>query len=143
MAVTPNSVITLQTPKLDILQFSTLDAAATFKTLATGGVNGSKISGLWASNTDSTAHLLTVGIQRSAGPNQAFVATTLPISAGVANGVPPVNLFAPTIWPGLPLDSDGNPFILLQSTADLLVATYTLAFVAGGLINLGTVRGDF
>lgn len=143
MAVTPNSVITLQAPKLDLLQFSTLDTAGTYKTLATGGANGTKITGLWASNADSTAHLLTVGINRNAGPNQPFAATTLPISAGIANGVPPVNLLSASVWPGLPVDSDGNPYLLLQSTADLLVATYTLAFVAAGLINLGTVRGDF
>jgi hypothetical protein len=143
MAVTPNSVVTLQTPKLDLVQFSTADAAATYKTLATGGVNGTKISGVWASNSDSTAHNIFLGVQRSGGPQQTFIATTLPISAGFSNGVPPVNLMSSTVWPGLPVDSDGNPFILLQSTADLLLAQYSLTFVAGGLINVGAVRGDF
>ena len=46
-ATTPNSVVTAQTPKLAVVQFlQGTDTAGTYKTLYTGGANGSKISGM-------------------------------------------------------------------------------------------------
>lgn len=144
MATTPNSIITVQTPKLDLLQFSTLDSTSVLKVLATGGVNGSKVTGLWVNNGDSTAHSVRVDITRS-GSSFAGVVSTIPASAGFANGIPPVNMMAPAVWPGLPVDSDGNPFLFLQSTLDQLQALYTinLSTGVGATINLQAVKGDF
>ena len=80
--------------------------------------------------------------QRS-GVNYGGVVAAIPLSAGFANAVPPVNLMSTAVWPGLPIDSDGNPYLYLQSTLDLLVANYSTALAAGTLLNLQAVRGDF
>jgi len=143
MATTPNSIVALQTPKLFPQQYSTADSTGVNKTIATGSPNGTKIAGLWANNSDAGgSHAVTVQLQRS-GINYGGVLTTIPTSAGFANGVPPVNLMAPAIWPGLPVDSDGNPFIFLQSTLDLLVAIYSTGLTAGAVLNVTGVGGDF
>lgn len=144
MAVTPNSVITLQTPKLDNLFLSTAIAPGVASNVSIGSVNGTKITGMWASNSDAGAtHLLSFGISRAGGGMAGCGAVTIPASAGVANGVPPVNLLSPTIWPGLPVDSDGNPFFFLQSTADIFQAQYGTTLTTGASINVFAVRGDF
>lgn len=143
MAVTPNSIVTVQTPKMSVLQFSTADTAGTNKTLATGNANGTKIGALYANSNDTgAAHLLTLQLQRS-GVNFGGVAANIPVSAGFTNGNPPVNLMSTAVWPGLPVDSDGNPFLWLQSTLDLLVATYATAIGAGFVVNVHGVGGDF
>lgn len=144
MATTPNSVITVQTPKMDVQQFSTADTPGTYKTLAQGASNGTKVNGIWATSNDSTAHTMTVQLQRS-GINYGGVTSTIPTSAGFSASSPAVNMMAPASWPGLPVDSDGNPFLFLQSTLDLLVATYSIAISTGisGVINAAAVRGDF
>lgn len=143
MAVTPNSIITVQTPKASCVQFSTADTAGTNKTLATGNANGTKITALFANSNDSgAAHLVTLQLQRSA-VNFGGVAVNVPVSAGFVNGTPPVNFMSTAIWPGLPIDSDGNAFLFLQSTLDLLVATYATAIGAGFVVNMQAVGGDF
>jgi hypothetical protein len=144
MATTPNSIITVQTPKLDLLSLSTANGVSTPFTLSQGASNGTKIVGLLASNGDSAAaHLLSVGISRSGGAVQIFAATNIPLSAGFANSVPPVNILSTAIWPGLPIDSDGNPFLFLQSTLDALQCLYATTLQSAAVINVAAVRGDF
>lgn len=143
MAMTPNSIITVQAPKVDLLQFSTADTAGVNKTLSAGAANGSKIVGLFATSNDAgAAHLMTVQMNRS-GVNYGGAAVTVPVSAGFTNGNPAINLMSTAIWPGLPIDSDGNPFIFLSSTLDNIVATYGTAITAAASVNLAAMRGDF
>lgn len=143
MATTPNSIITVQTPKMGAVSFSTADTPGTNKTVLTGSANGTKITALYATSNDTGAtHLGTVQFQRS-GANFGGAALTVPITAGYANGVPPVNFLSTTVWPGLPVDSDGNPYLFLASTLDLLVGTFATAMGAGFQLNMQAVAGDF
>jgi hypothetical protein len=145
MAVTPNSIITPQAPRLGLQNFSTVDAAGTYKNVLQGGSNGTKITGIYASSGDTgLAHLMTFQVQRS-GTNFGGVAVSVPANAGFANGIPPVNLISTANWPGLPTDSDGNPFLFLQSTLDILVATYATGISTGisATLNAAAVGGDF
>lgn len=148
-AVTPGSIVTLQAPAVGLVQFlQGTDSAGTYKTLFTAGVggtpssSGSKCNALWLTTDDGTAtHVVTVQVSRG-GIRYGGVAVTTTLSQGFVNGTPPLNLFAPTIWPGLPLDSDGNPYLQLMA-GDLLQATYATALTASTRINLVINCGDY
>jgi len=143
---TSSSPVLVQVPKLALVKFlgtiSTPDAPGTYKTLYTGGANGSKIIGLWENNNDgSLTHNVTLAINRS-GIIYGGVVFTTAVNDGWANGTPAKNLMTPTLWPGLPIDSDGNPYFFLQS-GDILQATFATALTTNSFINLAAVVGDF
>lgn len=139
-ATTPNSAITVQTPRAYKAQL--LNASGTgLVTVASGGVNGTKITGLWASSTDTASNTVFVSVLRGA-VSFTQVAVTLPANSGSLAGSPPVNLLASVNWPGLPVDSDGNPYMILESNDSLQVSVQT-AVTAGKAVNVNTVSGDF
>jgi hypothetical protein len=143
-AVTPNSGIAVQTPNRGIVQFlQGTDVSGTYKTLYTGGTNGSKISGIYMTSNDSTSHLVTCQIVNSTvkyGGVSINTGTTLP---GFANAVPAINLMSSTNWPGLPIDAWGNPYLILAS-GDTLQCTFATNLTSSDLINLVAVGGgDF
>lgn len=142
-AVTPNSVITAQTPNRGIVQFlQGTDSAGTYKTLYTAGSNGSVCKAMWTTNNDgSAAHLLTVQIVNG-GVFYGGVALTTVNNAGFANATPAQNLMANTVWVGLPTDSQGNPYLLLKS-GDTIQATFATALTASTLINIYASCADF
>jgi hypothetical protein len=143
VSLTPNSIITPQTPTRGLVQFlQGTDVAATYKTIYTGGANGSKIVGLWLTTNDGTAtHLVTVQIVNTA-VKYGGVAITSVLSAGFANATPAQNLMSPTNWPGLPVDAAGNPYLILAS-GDTLQATFATALTASTLINIVAVAADY
>ncbi len=134
--------------KAAAVQFSTLDTTGVYKTVYVGGnaSNGSRVFGLWASQNDSSAHSITVQFQRS-GTNYGGITTTIAASAGFSTSatVTPINLLSPTVWPGLPVDNYGNPYVHLASTLDSLVATFSTAISTGisGVINISGAAEDF
>lgn len=136
--------IFVQTPKLGLVQFlQGTDVAGTYKVAYTGGANGSKIVGLIATTNDaSAAHLVTCQFARAA-VSFGGTAVNIPISAGFASTAPAINLMAPANWPGLPLDSDGNPFIYMASASDTLTCTFATALTATNVINIQVVVADF
>ena len=142
-ATTPNSIITAQTPSNGKVQFlQGTDTAGTYKTLYTGGANGSKCVGIWEVNDDGSAtHLVTLAIF-AGGINFGGAAVTTASNDGYANAVPAKNMMASAIWPGLPLDGNGNPYILLKS-GDTLQATFATSLTASTYINLVAVCVDF
>lgn len=142
-ATTPNSVVTAQTPNRGIVQFlQGTDVAGTYKTLYTASANGSKIISLYTNNNDGSAqHLITCQIVNG-GVKYGGVALTTVSNAGFANATPAQNLFNATVWPGLPLDSDGNPFLYLIS-GDTLQCTFATALTSTDLINIVAVAADF
>jgi len=142
-AVTPNSIVTAQTPSRGIVQFlQGTDTAGTYKTLYTAGTNGSKCYGMLTNNNDGSAtHLVTVQLVNTA-VKYGGVALTTVSNAGFTSGTPPQSLMSSTVWAGLPVDSDGNPFIALNS-GDTLQATYATALTAATLINVVVTCADY
>jgi hypothetical protein len=148
-AVTPGSIVTLQAPAVGMVQFlQGTDNAGTYKTLFTAGVggtassSGSKCNAMWLTTDDGTAtHLVTVQVSRG-GIRYGGVAVATTLGQGFVNGTPPLNLFAPTIWPGLPLDSDGNPYLQLMA-GDLIQATFATALTAATRISIVVSCGDY
>ena len=94
-AGTANSLITAQTPNRGLAQFlQGTDAAGTYKTIYTGGANGSKCFSLFSTNNDASAtHLLTVQIY-SGSVYYGGEAVTTALNAGFAAGTLPQNLLS-------------------------------------------------
>lgn len=143
-ATTANSIVTPQTPNRGVVQFlQGTDTAGTYKTLYTAGSNGSKCMGATMTNNDTSAsHLVTLQIVNTS-VKYGGVAVSTVSSAGFASGTTPQTLMTSTVWPGLPVDGNNNPFIEMIS-GDTLQATYASAFsTTGNLINLQIVCTDF
>jgi hypothetical protein len=150
-ATTGNSIVTAQTPNRGVVQFlQGTDSAGTYKTLYTGGTNGSKCFGLWETNNDASAtHLVTVQISSSTSAHcspgtscYGGVAVTTASNDGFANAVPAKNLMSSTNWPGLPVDGNSNPFLYLKS-GDTLEATFATSLTSSDWINLTALCVDF
>jgi hypothetical protein len=136
-ATVPNSIITPQGLKVGVQNFiQGTDSAGTYKTIVTGDADGTICTGLYVTSDDGSAsHLVTIQFARSA-TRYGGLAVTVPISTGYANATPAINLLAPSLWPGLPLDSDGNPYLFLQDANDTIQATYATALTASTRINV-------
>jgi hypothetical protein len=142
-SVTPNSIVTAQTPNVGVAQFlQGTDVAGTYKTIYTAGTNGSKCFRLTMNNNDGSAtHLVTVQLVR-ATIQYGGVSVTTVSSAGFANATPPQNLLASGTWPGLPIDGNGNPFFYLNS-GDTLQATFATALTTSTVIDVIANCVDF
>jgi hypothetical protein len=135
-AVTPNSPVSPQNPHVYRQRFVTADAAGTYKTLVTGGVNGTRCHALWIISDDTTAaHQMTFRFTRGGltypGPVVGTTTTQVPVS--VLNS---------TTWPGLANESDGNSQLLLDS-GDLLEVTYATAITATKILGVHAECWDF
>lgn len=151
MAVQSSPVLP-QTPKIAVTQFTSQSAAttvagSTFTTLYTGGVNGSKITSVIASNTSTGAAInaiLTIGSTVSGA--QLFYpvgSVTMPSLASFDAALTSVNLFANATVP-LPVDGDGNPYLFLTSTAyTLSVGISSVPQTTGGRVSFEAIGADF
>lgn len=151
-AVSQNLFVTVQTPKNGTVTFvQGTDTAGTYKTLYTGGANGSKIKAIWVTSNDaSAAHLVTVQLSTSTSAHCSpqsncvgGVAVTIPVNAGFANAVPGVNFMAPANWTGPPVDSDGNPFLYLSGSSQTLEVTFATTLTSSDQIGVTVIAEDF
>lgn len=146
MALTPNSQILTQTPKITPQNFvQGTDVAATLKTLYTAGANGSKVTAVLAATDDGSAtHVLTLYLTRSA-VDYYMGAYTIPVSSGTSGAAAnidflnggPANLIL-----GLPVDNDGQKYLFLVS-GDTLRATFATALTSGKRIDMLAIGADF
>jgi len=113
-------------------------------TIYTGGVSGSKIIGLIATCSTNTSAAVDVNWGITNGGTFFPLGTgSAPIGAGYLGTIPAVNMMNTANIPGLPLDSNGNPYVLLKSTADTLVVKQASTVITSGQINLTAISGDF
>ena len=66
----------------------------------------------------------------------------VPINAGSVDTTPAANLMSLANMPGLPLDSDGNPFFYCAS-GDVIQAAVNVQLTAGKFMNVFAVVADF
>lgn len=130
-----------QTPKNSKVQILNADAQAQ-KTIYTGGANGTKVIGLVAQSTDTSARDVQISITRG-GTSYPLGTVTVPIGAGNSGTVPSVNMLGNTQLPGLPIDSDGNPFLFLLDQNDVLTASALVTVTSGKIITLTAFGADF
>lgn len=141
-AVTANNIVTPQTPNRGVVQFLPASTPGAYSVLYTAGINGSKCFALWLTTNDATTHLVTIQLVNATinyGGMSIATGTSLP---GFVTAVPSLNLMSPSVWAGLPVDSDGNPYITLVS-GDTLQATYTTAVTTAKAVNIVATCSDF
>lgn len=139
-AVTANSPITVQAPKLALVQINNGDGT-TPQTLYSCGSNGSKIVAMFAATTDTSADTLQVSIVRSS-TTYLLETVTVPLSSGNAAGTPPQPLMGPLYTPGLPVDLNNNQYLYCQS-GDTLEVGATSAVTSSKIVSVWAVVGDF
>lgn len=141
MAVTATPVFP-QTPKNYKVQILPADASG-LKTIATGGANGTKITAIIATSSDTAARNVTWGIT-TGGVFFPLGTVQIPITAGQVDLTNvAVNLLDISKTPGLPIDSDGNPYILLSSASDTLQIKSLTTVTAAKEIDVTAIGADF
>lgn len=138
-AVTPNSVITAQTPNRGILQFLPASTPGNYGTVYTAGANGSRCNALWVDNNDASAtHIITCQLVNTAIKYGGWSLTT--VSPAGATSFNQASLMPSTTIVGG--DSDGNPFIQMIS-GDTLQCTYATAVTAAEQVDVHAQCADF
>jgi hypothetical protein len=140
MTVTANSGISPQRPKLGLATIVNADGTA-LKTVITAGADGSKVTSLMLSSNDTTARDIQWGVSRS-GTFYPRGTINVPITGGTIAATTGVDAFSFTACPGLPLDSDGQPYIFLESGDTLDVKTL-VAVTAAKTIYAASAYGNF
>lgn len=142
-ATTPNSFVTPQTPTRGVVRFlQGTDPAGTAKTIYTAGANGSRCYGLFMSNSDGSATHTVSSLLTNSTFTVFGASVTTTVGAGTSPTNPPQPFMTPAIWPGLPVDEYGNPYIQLAS-GDTLQAQFATALTAGTQITMQVTCSDF
>lgn len=140
MSVTPNSIVAVQTPKRGMVQIVNADASA-LKVLVTAGANGSKVVSVNVASDDTSDRLVQLYVTRG-GVDYLLGTVNVPTLSGTNNTAPTVNLFNTTQMPGLPVDNDGQPYLLLES-GDVLKVKTTSTVTAAKTVHVSANYGDF
>lgn len=119
------------------------DAAPTWDTIYTGGTNGSKVTALYVTSSDATAHVVTCAVNKNGIRNASVALTTGTTKPGYAAGVSDVDFITAANWPGLPVDSDGNLFVWLSNNTDKVECRYATALTASTQLNIVAMGADF
>lgn len=127
-------------PNVSVVRIANADTT-TLKTLVTAAANGTKVVGITLTSDDTSARDVTIGITRSA-VFYPLGTVTVPITAGTIAATAGVNaLDRDTKIPGLPVDSDGNPFLHLAS-GDTLQIKALVTVTSAKFINAVAFHGD-
>lgn len=137
----------VKTPNWGATQITTGTGSSGVVTVYTGGANGSKIPSLLAVGIGTTSAFDVQWGVSSGGTLFLHGTVSVPAGAGSSNTIPSVNIFNGATTPGLTIDSDGNPFINLPSSAYTLQAktpATSSTWATGAAINLiAPSVGDF
>lgn len=135
MAVSSTPVLP-QTPKLGLAQILPADASA-WKTVITGGTNGTKVVSLTLTSTDTSNRIVQVAVTRSA-TQHIFNAVTVTAGAGTDGTTTSIDGLPST----LPVDNDGQKYLFLES-GDTLDISATTTVTAAKVIDAMAPEADF
>ena len=93
--------------------------------LVTGSTNGTFVNALWATTTDTSANTLIL-ILNNGTYNLVVSEYNIPLTAGFATAVPPVDLLRNSQTPGMPFDTNQNRYIFVPSGSTLYIGTTTV-----------------
>jgi len=136
----------VKTPNWGATQITTGTGSSVAVTVYSGGANGSKIPALLAVSIGTTSAFDVQWGVSSGGTLFVHGTASVAVSAGSSSSVPTTNLMSNSNVP-LALDSDGNPYFFLPSSAYTLQAktpATSSTWAAGAAINLiAPSVGDF
>ncbi len=137
MASAPAYVATPQPAFAQILPADT----TTLKTLVTAGSSGSKVTGLMLTSSDTADRIVQVWVTRSA-VDYLLATISVPLTSGFVATIAPVSAMNQFNMPGLPIDNDGQPYILLKN-GDVLKIACTTTVTAAKIIHAMAQAADF
>lgn len=141
MAVTTNSIVTPQAPVITPITIVNADASNK-KTACTAGSNGTKVVSLTACSDDTSNRIVQVFLTRSA-TNYLLGSAVVTTLAGTDGATAVVDLLNnTTIFPGLPVDNDGQRYLFLKSGDTLTVAS-TTTVTAAKTVTITCNSADF
>jgi hypothetical protein len=127
MATTP---FFFSTPKPSQVNVVNADGTSA-KTIVTGASSSSsiatKITALTVASDDTSSRIFKISKVRSA-TSYFLCAVTVPAGAGTDGSTGSVNCFSTSVIPGLPVDNDGQAYVMLAS-GDTLTATLSTGSV--------------
>lgn len=136
MASTPSFIAT---PKTPIMSHGNADGTA-FKTIITGGANGTRIDSIFGTNSDpGVATVMQFAVQVS-GVDYTIGEVTIPAGAGTNGTAKSVAVLNTTDIPGLAY-TEGNALFLASGAA--LRSRPKVAVAGAYIINLIGVAGDY
>ena len=123
------------------------DLLPVWQTVYTGGNSpgtGSKITGIWIVSTDAVTHTVTCVVNNNGFRGAGFAIATGTTKPGYAAGVPAINAMSSTNWPGLPVDSDSNPYLYLTNSSDKIECRHAGSAITNGTsIGITVLGADF
>ena len=128
------------TPKHEAVAITTASGTA-WVTILTGGTSGTKVVGIGAVSESTAAQILQLSVLRSA-VNYVLGSVSVAASAGNDGTVAAANLMSSTLLPYLPVDNDGQRYLFLSSTGDVLQVKTTVTVPAGRTVHINADRGD-
>lgn len=136
----------VKTPNWGATQITTGTGSSVAVTVYAGGANGSKINAFMAVSVGTTSAFDVQWGVSSGGTMFIHGTVTVAAGSGSTNSIPSVNVMSNNNAP-LPIDSDGNAFLFLPSSAYSLQAktpATSSTWAAGAVINLIVPSvGDF
>ena len=136
-----NVPVFVQTPNRGIYQY-TNGNGTTAETLYTAATNGSKVTAIIATSTDTSNRTFNIFLHN--GSTSYLLATAIvPASSGLDGSTPSVNCLNSGLIPGLPVDNDGQQYLFLVSGDTIQVQLTTSSVTSGKFVNFYAVAGDF
>ena len=110
-------------------------------TVLTPPTNGSKVVGIMVTSDDSSARDLQLVVTKG-GVDYPIGTIQIAITAGTIAATAAVNMLDVAKLPGLPIDRDGQRYLLLESGA-VLKAKVLVAVTSAKFINIVALHSDF
>jgi len=128
------------TPKAGLVQIVNADASNQKSVLA-AGASGTKVTGLLVSSDDTSARVLQISILRSA-VNYVLGSVSVPAASGTDGSTPALDLLKSTLIPGLPVDNDGQHYLLMES-GDTLQVKSLATVTSAKTIHVAAIGAEF
>ena len=129
----------IQTPGWAGTAYTTASSTSTH---VTGGADGTKVVSLTAISNSTTAHVFQLGMS-TGGAAIPIVSVSITASAGTDGATAAVDMLSPALIPGLPVDNDGQPYLIVPSTSHSLVLTAAAAINTGKQVTFTSIYGSF
>lgn len=136
MSATPAFVAT---PNTGLVQIVPADASAQ-KTLFTAGASGAKVTSVSVVSDDTAARVLQLSVLRG-GTNYPIATVNVPIGSGSDGTIVSIDMLNTTISPWLPIDNDGEAYLILKS-GDVLQVKSLTTVTAAKTITVFAQGGD-
>jgi hypothetical protein len=130
--ISPNTVTLPVTPEFYYAQISNTTGTTLVAFATSAATNGSQITSISCSSTDTVAHTLYVYRVHSA-TNYLITTVSIPATAGDSTTIPPVQILNTTNVPG-PIDPNGNRYLSIAD-GDSISISVSVAVTASDFIS--------